>query len=186
MPITPRSNDGRPKKHLNPSQHHLVDAVVADRPFANLTWEDVAEHLPFEADGEPRSTEPAEAARELRETAREMQAAQKRLEDLIAAVSGNADRDRRLGHVRASLGKEALIPYADFLAAAGISREVGDRLRERDELSVVVVDGGSKNPKLYVTAGAAQAFARSRKVAPPPSKSKLSKAKRAAKRQRTG
>lgn len=79
--------------------------------------------------------------------------------------------------LRETLGNSALLPYYDVLAACGISRDVGDNLREKGHLEPVVVKD-SKNPRLYVTLGAWRSFVKKRKLAPPPSRSKLSLAKK--------
>jgi hypothetical protein len=103
--------------------------------------------------------------------------------ELSPNVVGEIRETLRRTAVHASLGKHALIPYAECLEAAGISREVGDRLREEGALEPITV-ADSKNPRLYITAGAWADFIRRCKVAPPPSKSKLSRAKKAKKRSR--
>ena len=94
----------------------------------------------------------------------------KRLEPLL-------ERHLRERGVLSALGPEALLPLNEVLAASGISRDVGERMRERGEVLPVVLDPTSKNPRLYVTVGAWRRLVRALDVAPPPSKSKLSRAK---------
>lgn len=91
------------------------------------------------------------------------------------------DRSLQEAVTLSALGNSALLPLNSVLSACGISRDVGERLRESGELRPVVVKD-SKNPKLYVTLGAWRRFVESRSVAPPPSKSKLSRAKQRARR----
>lgn len=78
---------------------------------------------------------------------------------LGAADAHEAAREGDL--VRQALGPNALIPYAAFLKANGISYDTAARLRQEGRLKVVAVGAdGSKNPKLYVRAGHAEEFVR--------------------------
>jgi hypothetical protein len=79
--------------------------------------------------------------------------------------------------VLTALGTHAVLPFTEVLEACGISREVGDRLREEGAIEPILVND-SKNPRLYISVGAWRDFVKRRKLAPPPSRSKLSKAKR--------
>ena len=74
-----------------------------------------------------------------------------------------------------ALGNHALLPYTEVLEACGISRDVGEELREKGKLEPLIVKN-SENPRLYITVGAWSEFVRKCRLAPPPSKSKLSKA----------
>lgn len=91
----------------------------------------------------------------------------RRLEKQVGAVLEQ-------GSIRESLGKHAIYPYYKLLQANGISRDVGDALREKGELRpFYAIETG--NSVLYIDEGQWKRFVASRKDAPPPSKTRLSR-----------
>ena len=99
-----------------------------------------------------------------------------RLPLMLRPLSGVLERVLRNTVVIVALGKYAVLPFSDVLDACGISRDVGEKLREQGKLEPLIVKH-SRNPRLYITVGAWNDFVRKCKQAPPPSRSSLSKAK---------
>ena len=179
--MTSPSDPTRPPRRIHP----LLNATLADQPFRNLSWESIEAYLPVGPDGEPRPDDVDAAVRELRAAAREFREAKDDIAGVAASMNEGVARSAYLASIRDAMGNDALFPFADVLEAFGISRDKGERLREKGDLNPIVVED-TGNPRLYITAGAVRRFVRSRKLAAPPSKSKLSKAKRAAKNKRKG
>lgn len=179
--MSPAADPDQPSRKVHP----LLGSLLADRPFRNLSWESIEAYLPFGPDGEPRPEDVDAAVRELRAAAREFREAKDDFAGIAASMNEGAARSAYLASIREALSNDAVVPFADVLEAFGISRDKGERLREKGDLNPIVMEH-TGNPRLYITVGAVRRFVRSRKLAPPPSKSSLSKAKREAKRKRGG
>lgn len=77
------------------------------------------------------------------------------LEALAELVRGVVDEQENVARARAQLGRDALIPYGDFLKANHISYDLGQRLRAEGKLKVLMAGG-----KLMVSKAHAEEFVR--------------------------